>query len=154
MKKNVHLNWIIIVLALVSTIAACASNTGDTKGSTRGNLNRLKTSKEAELRKSWQDYTAYKRGPDRSFRTGFVALVYKFKNDKKIILDNQWVEVTSDEMKAKAKIFSGTITAEILGLNQEVYGYLIYRREDVVSVRIVDEQTVQINYRYIRNYSQ
>ena len=57
-------------------------------------------------------------------------------------------------MKAKAKIFSGTLTAEILGLNQEVYGYLIYRREDVVSVRIVDEQTVQLNYRYIRNYSQ
>jgi len=46
------------------------------------------------------------------------------------------------------------ITAEILGLNQEVYGYLIYRREDVVSVRIVDEQTEQLNYRYIRNYSQ
>ena len=154
MKKSVHLNWIIIILALISIITACASSTGGTKGSTRGNLNRLKTSKEAELRKSWQDYTVYKRGRDRSFQKGFVALVYKFKNDKKIILDNQWVEVTSDEMKTKAKISESTLTAEILGHDQKLYGYLIYRRADNVSVRIVDEQTVQINYRYIRNYSQ
>ena len=62
--------------------------------------------------------------------------------------------MTSDEMKAKAKIMEGTLSAEILGQNQELYGYLIYRRGDIASVRIVDEQTVQLNYRYNRNYSQ
>jgi hypothetical protein len=154
MKRNGYRNLIIIALALTFGLTACASSGGSGTGGTRGNLNRLKVNKEAELRQSWKDYTVYKRGRDRSFRPGFVAFVYKIKNDKKIILDSRWVEVTSDEMKAKAKIFSGTISAEILGHNQELYGYLIYRRDDVVSVRIVDEQTVQLNYRYNRTYSQ
>ena len=154
MKKIGRLKFIAIALALIFGITACASSTGGTVGSTRGNLNRLKTNKEGELRQSWKDYIVYKRSRDRSFRPGFVAFVYKIKNDKKIILDSRWVEVTSDEMKAKAKIFSGTISAEILGHNQELYGYLVYRREDVVSVRIVDEHTVQLNYRYNRTYSQ
>ena len=154
MKKSVHLDWIIIVLALIFGITACASSTGGTVGSTRGNLKRLKTNKEGELRQSWKDYTVYKRGRDRSFQKGFVAFVYQLKDDKKIILDSPWILVTSDEMKAKGKIFEGTLSAEILGHNQELYGYLVYRRADIVSVRIIDEQTVQLNYRYVRNYSQ
>ena len=155
MTKNGYQNLIIIVLALAFGITACASGTGETRGSgTRGNLKRLKTNKEGELRQSWKDYTVHKRGRDAtSFQKGFVAFVYKLKNDKKIILDDQWIEVTSDEMKAKGKIFDSTTSAEILGHNQELYGYLIYRSADNVSVRIVDEQTVQLNYRYNRNYS-
>jgi len=155
MIKNGYQNLIIIALVLIFGITACASGTGETRGSgTRGNLKRLKTNKEGELRQSWKDYTVYKRGRDASFQKGFVAFVYKLKNDKKIILDSQWIEVTSDEMKAKGKIFDGTTSAEILGHNQELYGYLVYRSADIVSVRIVDEQTVQLNYRYNRNYSQ
>ena len=155
MKKKLHLNWIIIVLALIFGITACASNTGGTKGSTRGNLKRLKVNKEGELRKTWKDYTVYKRGREAaSFQKGFVAFVYKINNDKKIILDDQWIEVTSDEMKAQAKIKESVLSAEILGYNQDLYGYLIYRPGDSASVRIVDEQTVQLNYRYNRNYSQ
>ena len=152
MKKN--LNLTIFLLAVVFGITACASSTSST-GGTRGNLKRLKVNKESELRQTWQDYTVYKRGRDTSsFQKGFVAFVYKVKDEKKIILDDQWIKVTSDEMKAKAKIMEGTLSAEILGQNQELYGYLIYRRGDVASVRIVDEQTVQLNYRYNRNYSQ
>ena len=156
MTKNGYQNLIIIALVLIFGITACASGTGEPRGSgTRGNLKRLKTNKEGELRQSWKDYTVYKRGRDAtSFQKGFVAFVYKLKNDKKIILDSQWIEVTSDEMKAKGKIFDGTTSAEILGHNQELYGYLVYRSADIVSVRIVDEQTVQLNYRYNRNYSQ
>jgi len=151
MTKNGYQNLIVIALVLIFGITACASGTGGT----RGNLKRLKTNKEGELRKSWKDYTVYKRGRDAtSFQKGFAAFVYKIKNDKKIILDDQWIEVTSDEMKAKAKILESTISAEILGHNQELYGYLVYRAADIASVRIVDEQTVQLNYRYNRNYSQ
>ena len=107
MTKNGYQNLIIIALLLIFGITACASGTGETRGSgTRGNLKRLKTNKEGELRQSWKDYTVYKRNrPSSSFQKGFVAFVYKLKNDKKIILDNQWIEVTSDEMKAKGKIF-------------------------------------------------
>lgn len=156
MTKNGCQNLIIIALVLIFGITACASGTGETRGGgTRGNLKRLKVNKEGELRKSWKDYTVYKRGRDStSFQKGFVAFVYKLKNEKKILLDSQWIEVTSDEMKAKAKIFEGITSAEILGHDQELYGYLIYRTGDNASVRIVDEQTVQLTYRYNRNYSQ
>jgi hypothetical protein len=68
-------------------------------------------------------------------------------------LDSQWKEVTNDEMKAKAKIFDTTISAEILGHNEELYGYLIYRSADRANVKIIDEQTVKLNYHYVRNYS-
>ena len=153
MTKNGHQNLIIIVLALAFGITACASGTGETrKGWIRGNLKILKTNKEGELRQSWKDYTVHKRNRPTNFQRGFVAFVYKLKNDKKIILDDLWIEVTSDEMKAKGKIFEATTSAEILGHNQELYGYLVYRSADFVSVSIVDEQTVQLNYRYGRNY--
>ena len=152
MKKN--LNLTLFLLAVVFGLTACAASTSST-GSNRGNLKRLKVNKESELRQTWQDYTVYKRGRGTSsFQKGFAAFVYKFKDERKIILDDQWIEVTSDEMKTKAKILESTLSAEILGNNQELYGYLIYRRGDIVSVRIVDEQTVQLNYRYNRNYSQ
>jgi hypothetical protein len=155
MTKNGRLNLITIALVLIFGITACASGTGGGTGGSRGNLKRLKVNKEGELRQNWKDYTVFKRNRDqRSFQRGFVAFVYKLKDDKKIILDSQWIEVTSDEMKAKGKIFDNTTSAEILGHNQETYGYLIYRSADIASVRIVDEQTVQLTYRYVRNYSQ
>ena len=154
MTRIGNLKLATFALALIFGIAACASSTNSTGGN-RKNLKRLKINKEGELRKSWKDYTVYKRGRDAtSFQKGFAAFVYQLKNDKKIILDDQWIEVTSDEMKAKAKIPEVTLSAEILGHNQELYGYLVYRAADIVSVRIVDEQTVQLTYRYNRNYSQ
>ena len=154
MTKKGRVKLITVALALTFGIMACASSTSST-GGTRGNLKRLKVNKEPELRKNWKDFEVYKRGRDTtSFQKGFAAFVYKIKDNKKIILDDKWIAVTSDEMKAKAKIPEATLSAEILGHNEDLYGYLIYRAADNVSVRIVDEQTVQLNYRYSRNYSQ
>jgi hypothetical protein len=131
-------------------ITACAGGTGGN----RANLKRLKYNKESELRQNWKDYTVYKRYRDpRSWQRGVVAFVYKLKNDKKIILDNQWIEVTTEDVKAESKLLSSTISAEIRGHNEELYGYLIYRNTDLASVKIIDEQTVQLTYRYNRDYS-
>ena len=117
MTRIGNLKLATFALALIFGIAACASNTSSTGGN-RKNLKRLKINKEGELRQSWKDYTVHKRGRDAtSFQKGFVAFVYKLKNEKKIILDSQWVLVTSDEMKAKGKIFDNTTSAEILGHN-------------------------------------
>jgi len=108
-----------------------------------GNLRRLKTNMEEELRRSWKDYRVFYRG---------MAFVYEIKNDKKIILDDQWVEVTSAEQMAKSKIWEATNSAEILGLNDALFGYVVYRYKDGVSVKIVDENTVQLHYTYVRTY--
>ena len=154
MTKKARLKLITIALAVAFGIVACASSPSSTGGN-RKNLKRLKVNKEPELRKNWKDYTVYNRGRDTtSFQKGFAAFVYKLNDNKKIILGDKWIAVTSDEMKAKAKILESTLSAEILGHNQELYGYLIYRAGDIVSVRIIDEQTVQLSYRYNRNYSQ
>ena len=84
---------------------------------------------------------------------GAVAFIYKLKDDKKILLDNHWVEVTSEEMKTKTKIWESTISAEIRGYNEELYGYLIYDASNRVYVKIIDEQTVKLSYHYIQTYS-
>jgi hypothetical protein len=47
-----------------------------------------------------------------------------------------------------------TISAEILGHNGELYGYLIYRASDHASVTIIAANTAQLNYRYNRNFAQ
>ena len=108
-----------------------------------GNLRRLKTNMEGELRHNWKDYRVFYRG---------TAFVYEIKDDKKIILDNQWVEVTSEEQMAKSKIWEATNSAEILGLNDALFGYVVYRYKDYVNIKIVDENTVQLNYTHVRRY--
>ena len=153
MTKNNHLGLIAIALAFAFGITACTGSTGGTKGSTRGNLKRLKVNNESELRRNWRDYTVFKRTRRSagSFQPGAVAFLYKLK-DKNILVDNGWTEVTSEEMKTKTRIGEAVISAEILGYNGEVYGYLIYRAADGARVRIIDENTVRLFYNYRRNY--
>lgn len=108
-----------------------------------GNLRRLKTNMEEQLRRSWKDYRVFYRG---------MAFVYEIKDDKKIILDDQWVEVTSEEQMAKSKIWEATNSAEILGLNNILFGYVVYRYKDGVNIKIIDENTVQLLYTHVRTY--
>jgi hypothetical protein len=145
MKKNRYLNLIIIALVLTFGIVACA-------GGNRANLKRIKSNQEMELRKSWEDFTVYKRLRPSSFQRGDVAYIYKLKNDKKILLDKRWILVATQEEKDKTKILEAVISAEILGHNAELYGYIIYRAGDTPNVKIIDEQTVQLFYHYNRNY--
>ena len=72
---------------------------------------------------------------------------------KKIQMDRRWVPVTEEELKAANPIYVATITAEIRGHNEELYGYLIYAQGDRVQVKIVDEKTVKLSYHHIVRYS-
>jgi hypothetical protein len=146
MAKKAYLNLIIIALALTFGIAACA-------GGNRANLKRIKYNKELEMRQNWNNYTVYSIARPDSFQRGVAAFLYKLKDDKKILLDRRWVPVTTPEEKEKIKILQSVISAEILGYNQALYGYLIYRSSDNPNVKIIDEQTVRLFYHYNRNYS-
>jgi intein/homing endonuclease len=147
MARNGYRNLIIITLVLAFGISACASGN-------RKNLKRLKYNKEKELRETWKDYIVYKRYRDpRSWQRGVVAFVYKLKDEKTILLDKRWIEVTSEDIKAESILFSSAISAEIRGYNEELYGYLIYRNRDLASVKIIDEQTVKLSYHYQQTYS-
>ena len=147
MAKNRYLNLMVIALVLTFGLSACA-------GGNRANLKRIKSNKEMEKRENWNNYEVYSIArPTGSFQRGAAAFLYKLEDDKKILMDRRWTLVSTQEEKDKIKIFEATISAEILGHNQELYGYLIYRAADMPNVKIIDEQTVQIFYNYSRNYT-
>ena len=146
MKINAYRNLILITLALSIGFSACG-------GGNRANLKRIKYNKEMEMRQNWNKYTVYRRPRPGSFQRGDIAYVYKIKDDKTILMDKRWIEVTTEEEKAKTKIWEAVLSAEILGHNEELYGYLIYRSADRPNVKIIDEQTLQLFYHYNRNYS-
>ena len=133
-KLAINLFCLFLVLAIFSLIG-CASGP-------RGKLKRVQQPTETELKQGWQNYTVYYRHN--------LAFVYKIKNDQKIILDKRWVAVSSEDMMAKSKILFSTWVKEILGQNDELYGYLVHRYQDQGYVGIVDENTVKLNYRYVR----
>ena len=133
-KSAINLACLFIALVIFSLIG-CA-------GGTRGKLKRVQQPTEAGLRQDWQNYAVYYRRN--------LALIYKIKNDRKIILDNSWVEVSSGDMMAKSKILSSTWVKEILGQNDERYGYLVHRSSDMTYVGILDENTVELKYTYRR----
>jgi regulatory protein YycI of two-component signal transduction system YycFG len=133
-KSAINLACLFIVLVIFSLIG-CA-------GGPRGKLKRVQQPTEAGLRQDWQNYTVYYRRN--------LAFIYKIKNDHKIILDNSWVEVSSEDMMAKSKILVSTWVKEILGQNDELYGYLVHRSADMTYVGILDENTVELKYTYRR----
>ncbi len=148
MKAKTRLTLILIALAFLFGVTACA-------GGNRANLKRIKSNKEWEKRENWSNYTVYYIDRPISFQRGVAAFLYKLKDDdKKILMDRRWVEVKTQEEKDKTKIWEAVLSAEILGHNEELYGYLIYRSADRPNVKIIDEQTVQIFYHYSRNYRQ
>lgn len=126
--------YILIVLAMVIFLG-CASGP-------RGKLKRVQDPTEEDLRRNWNEYTVYYRRD--------LALIFKLKNDSKIVLDGSWIEVTSDNMMKNARILSSTWVKEIIGQNGRMFGYLVHRGRDNVYCGIVDENTVKISYFYVR----
>jgi hypothetical protein len=133
-KSAINLTGLFIILVIFSLIG-CA-------GGPRGKLKRVQQPTEDGLKQDWQNYTVYYRRN--------LAFIYKIKNDHKIILDNRWVEVSSEDMMAKSKILDSTWVKEILGQNDELYGYLVHRSADMTYVGILDENTVELKYTYRR----
>ena len=133
-KPAINLSCLFIVLVIFSLIGCAGGN--------RGTLKRVQKPTENELRQDWNEYTVYYRRN--------IALVYKITNDRKIILDNRWVKVSSEDMMAKSKIVDSTWVKEIIGNNDEMFGYLVHRYQDMANVTIIDENTVQLYYTYVR----
>jgi hypothetical protein len=133
-KSAINLACLFIILVIFSLVG-CA-------GGPRGKLKRVQQPTEDGLKQDWQNYTVYYRRN--------LAFIYKIKNDHKIILDNRWVEVSSEDMMAQSKILVSTWVKEILGQNDELYGYLVHRSADMTYVGILDENTVELKYTYRR----
>jgi len=133
-RSSTFLTWFLIVLIFFSFLG-CASGP-------RGKLKRIENPTETGLRQKWNEYTVYYRRNR--------ALIFKTKNDSKIILDGSWIEVTSDNMMKNTKILSSTWVREIIGENEKMFGYLVHRGRDQAYAGIVDANTVKLSYYYVR----
>ena len=131
MKKTGIFLICILIVPVIFTLLGCASGP-------RGKLNKVETPTATELRQNWDEYTVYYRRN--------LALIFKTKDDSKIVLDGSWIEVTSDSMMKKTGIIDLTDVKEILGQNDKMFGYLVNRYQDSVYVGIVDENTVKLSY--------
>lgn len=135
MKKSIRYFACLIFVLLMLSLLGCA-------GGPRGKMPRVESPSEGELRQDWKKYSVY-------FRPN-TALIYKLKDDRKIILDARWEEITTDSMMEKSKITSPTWVKKILGQNDEMYGYLVHRSADQANVAIIDSSTIRLYYHYVR----
>ena len=110
-------------------------------GGSRGNMPRIESPTESELKQDWENYTVYFRNK--------IAFIYKLKDNRKIILDDKWVPVSTSEMMAKSKILDATWVKKILGQNDQIFGYLVHRSADRANVDIVSADTIQLYYHYV-----
>ena len=111
-------------------------------GGPRGGLPRVETPTESELRQNWNDYEVF-------FRKN-IAFIYKIKDKNKIILDDRWVEITSEDMMARSKILDMAWVRKIIGQNDLMYGYLVHRTADTANVEIINANTIKLYYHYVR----
>jgi hypothetical protein len=133
-KPTINLSCLFIVL-IVFSLFGCA-------GGNRGTLKSVQNPTENELRQDWKKYTVYYRRA--------LALVFKIKDNREIILDNSWMKVSSEDMMAKSEIKGSTWVKQIIGNNDEIFGYLVHLSTDLANVKIIDENTVQLYYHYVR----
>jgi len=133
-KLSQYVARFFFVLIMVS-IFGCA-------GGPQGQLPRVESPTASELKQDWKNYTVY-------FRRN-IAFVYKLKDDRKIILDDRWKAVTTDSMMAESEIVDSAWVKKILGENNEMFGYLVHRSADHANVAIIDGNTIQLYYHYVR----
>ena len=134
MRKSV-INLIgLFTVLVIFILIGCA-------GGNYGTLKRVEKPTEDELRQDWKEYTVYYQRK--------LALVFKNKDDREITLNNSWVKILSEDMMAKSKIKGSTWVKEIIGNNDQMFGYLVHLSTDRTSVQIIDENTVQLNYFYV-----
>jgi hypothetical protein len=104
--------------------------------------------KEKELRASWKNYNTYCLGS----RGGNVdladAMLFQLKSDKTIQRDGDWREVTSDQMAFDCASFlsPSSPVMQLLGENDEIFGYVIYNFNDGISASIIDPKTIRLFY--------
>ena len=131
-------------LAIVALVLALSLLGFFTKN--RGKLVQLDFDKENELTQNWKNYTVYIR--DQGIST--LAVLYKIRDTKKIILPDDWKEVTTESEFRNSEIPFTTNTAEIRGPSDELYGFLVYRSADRVRILTIDENTIRLYYHHIR----
>jgi hypothetical protein len=104
--------------------------------------------KEKELRANWKNYNTYCLGSRDGNVDLAYALLFQLKSDKVIQRDDDWREVTSDQMAFGCASFlsPSSPVMQLLGENDEIFGYVIYNFNDGISASIIDPKTIRLFY--------
>ena len=124
---------LLMVLASLFIMAGC---TGP-----QAKIRKVDLPQENELRANWKNYHTY--------CLGNYAMLFQLKGDKTIQRDDDWREVTSDEMASGCASFltNPSPVMQLLGDNEENFGYVIYNFNDLVWALIIDPKTIRLFYR-------
>ena len=110
---------------------------------------------QEKLIKNWSDYDIW-------FKQTVIAFDPK-NDDKKILVGNSWgtvkdqeswTRIVKENTTSNGKIDPlwsyGSMTGvrEIWGPDNQFYGYVIHQQRDLVSAKVVDENTVRLWHRY------
>lgn len=124
--------WLLMVLVSLLTMASCSIHLAE--------IRKVDLPKEEALRINWRNYHTY--------CLGSYAMLFELKGEKTIQKDDDWREVTSDQMAsscARFLIYSSPVM-QLLGENDENFGYLIHNSHDGVSALIIDPKTIRLFY--------
>ncbi len=130
LRPVTHFTFLFLVILIFSFIGCTGEN--------YGKLRSTNQISGKELQQNWNGYTVYYQP--------YYALLYKINNDRKIVLSSRWVEVTNEDMLKNSTVFYLEDVREILGQNDELYGYLIYPSRDNAYVNLIDANTVEVIY--------
>jgi hypothetical protein len=138
-----------IVILIVALVMGCSGTYANIKNQS-GAESKVTQKK---LIDNWSDY-------DISFMS--AVIVFDPKNDDKKILvgsnwgtvkdQETWTEIVKANTTSQGNIspvwasYSMTGVREIWGPDNQLYGYIIHQQGDLVSARVVDENTMRLYY--------
>lgn len=123
---------LLMVLASLFNLAGCSVRLAE--------IRKVDLPNEQTLRITWRNYHTY--------CLGNYAMLFQLKGDKTIQKDDDWREITSDQMAfscASFLIYSSPVM-QLIGENNETFGYLFYNYHDGVSALITDPKTIHLFY--------
>jgi hypothetical protein len=142
MRRTGKLLICILMVPVIFSLTGCTT-------ASQGRLKRVQDPTEDGLRQNWNEYTVHFRRYANQNQVLNLAIIYKIKNDSKIIIDDSWIEVTSDNMMNDTEILESTWVKKIIGQNDKMFGYLVHSSSDRVYAGILDENTIKLSYHYV-----
>jgi hypothetical protein len=146
-----RLKWTGLILLFGFLVVSCATDTGPRFVDLRSNKQQQI---QQELETNWPRYVIYYIpehavlfDPKDDGNTLAVSSRWiKFENDK-----NTWVEILRQNTQTTDNIFDSLLQTttgflEIIGPDEQFFGYLVHKKMDLVALNVIDRNTMRIYY--------
>lgn len=146
-----RLKWTGLMLLFGFLVVSCATDTGPRFVDLRANKQQQI---QQELETSWSRYIIYYIpehavlfDPKDDGNTLVVSSLWiKFEDDK-----TTWVEILRQNTQTTDSIFDSLLQTttgflEIIGPDEQFFGYLVHEKIDLVALKVIDRNTMRIYY--------